>query len=132
MELSNLYPVGSRVVDFPGLDSERFGTVVAYRPMCDRTGLFPVVKWDKGYTSFSSPEWGLKGSGSKLERLRERLSRDFPDCSVEDRKGSIYIQTPGAEFRLRYGKLEPCIPSPRYKKLSVIITELWSGTTEWY
>jgi len=87
MELSTRFPIGSRVVDFPGLDSERFGTVVEYRPMRGREGLFPVVKWEKGYSSFSSPEWGLKGSGSKLERLRERLSRDFPDCSTSKRQG---------------------------------------------
>ncbi|WP_146141081.1 hypothetical protein [Stenomitos frigidus] len=126
MDLSLRYPPGSRVVDFPGLDSERFGTVIEYRPMRDREGLFPVVKWDAGYASFSSPEWGLKGSGTKLERLRERLSQDFPGCSAEERKGSVYIKTPGAEFKLVYGKLEPCIPSPRYKKLSVVVAALWT------
>ncbi|XHX79461.1 MAG: hypothetical protein RBJ76_05890 [Stenomitos frigidus ULC029] len=125
MDLATLYPPGSRVVDVPGPASERFGTVVEYRAMrvhwCVRStyreGLFPVVKWDADYTSFSSPAWGLKGSGTKLERLRERLSRDFPGCSASERSGSIYIQTPGAEFKLVYGKLEPCIPSPRYKRL---------------
>lgn len=132
MELSALYPVGSRVVDFPGLDSERFGTVVAYCPMRDRDGLFPVVKWDKGYTSFSSTEWGLKSAGTRLERLRERLSRDFPDCSAEERQGSVYVKTPGAEFKVAYGKLQPCIPSPRYKRLSAVVAELWGGATEWY
>ena len=126
MDLPALYPPGSRVVDFPGLDSERFGTVVEYRPMRDRDGLFPVVKWDAGYTSFSSPEWGLKGAGTKLERLRERLSRDFRDCSANERSGSVYIKTPGAEFKIAYGTLEPCIPSPRYKKLSAVVTELWA------
>jgi len=132
MELSTRFPIGSRVVDFPGLDSERFGTVVEYRPMRGREGLFPVVKWEKGYSSFSSPEWGLKGSGSKLERLRERLSRDFPDCSAEERQGAVYLKTPGAEFKVVYSKLEPYIPSPRYKRLAAVIAELWSGATEWY
>src|SRR5579883_196262 len=123
MALSDIYPIGSRVVDFPGLDSERFGTVIAYRPMCDREGLFPVVQWDKGYTSFSSPEWGLKGSGSRVERLRERLSRDFPGCSAAERQGTVYLKTPGAEFKVVSGKLEPYIPSPRYKQLSAVVSE---------
>ncbi len=126
MDLATLYPPGSRVVDFPGLDSERFGTVVEYRPMRDREGLFPVVEWDAGYTSFSSPAWGLKRSGTRLERLRERLSRDFPGCSASERRGSLHIQTPGAEFKLVYGKLEPHIPSPRYKRLAAIVSELWA------
>lgn len=127
MELANLYPVGSRVVDFPGLDSERFGTVVAYQPMRDRDGLFPVVQWDKGYTSFSSPEWGLKCSGSRIERLRERLSRDNTGCTATERDGSTYIQTPGGEFKVVYGKLEPYIPSPRYKRLTLIVQAVWTA-----
>lgn len=130
MDLSALYPVGTRVVDFPGLDSERFGTVIDYRPMRDREGLFPIVQWDKGYTSFSSPEWGLKSSGNRVERLRERLSRDFPNCSAEERQGSVYLKTTGAEFKVVYGKLEPNIPSPLYKRLSVVVTALWA-TTDW-
>lgn len=130
MALSDLYPPGCRVVDFPGLESERFGTVLEYRPMRDREGLFPVVRWDAGYTSFSSPEWGLKRSGSRIERLRERLSREGTGCTATERDGSIYIQTPGAEFKVVYGKLEPCIPSPRYKRLSAIVTEIWQVTTD--
>lgn len=130
MHLLALYPVGSPVVDFPGLDSERFGAVVEYRSMCGREGLFPVVRWDAGYTSFSSPEWGLKGSGSKEERLRERLSRDFPDCKAVAQDGWTYIHTPGAAFKIVCGKLEPCIPSPRYKRLSAVVTELW-GAERW-
>jgi len=126
MNLSLLYPPGSRVVDFPGLDSERFGTVIHYRPMHGREGLFPVVRWDAGYVSFSSPEWGLKGAGTRLERLRERLSRDFSGCRAEARKGSVYIQPPGAEFKVVYGKLEPYIPSPRCKQLTAIVNDLWA------
>ena len=94
--------------------------------MCDREGLFPVVKWDTGYTSFTSPEWGLKSAGTKLERLRSRLSRDFLDCSAEARQSTVYVKTPGAAFKLVYGKLEPCIPSPRYRKLSAVVTEFWT------
>jgi len=36
------------------------------------------------------------------------------------------LQTPGAEFKLVYGKLEPCIPSPRYRKLAAVVAELWA------
>ncbi len=126
MALSDLYPIGTRVVDFPDLDSEGFGTVVEYRPMRDREGLYPVVQWDKGYTSFSSPEWGLKCSGSRVERLRERLSREAAGCNATEREGTVYIQTPGAEFKVVRGKLEPPIPSPRYKQLSAIVQAIWA------
>jgi hypothetical protein len=121
--------IGDRVVQFPGLPSEMFGSLIEFRPMKDREGKFPVVRWDCGYEAFSSPEWGLKKVSTRVERLKERISKEFIHCSVIQEGSQIYILTPGARFRLCGRKLEPYIPSPRYKTLTKIITEIWNEST---
>lgn len=127
MDLVKQFPIGVRVVELPELPSEQYGTVIEHRQMSGREGLYPVVQWDKGYQSFSSIEWGLKQAGTRLERLKGRISQEFTHCTVTQRGNFIYIQTPGAEFRILNGKLSPYIPSLRYKALSAVVTEVWHG-----
>ncbi len=52
--------VGDRVIIHPGLPSQMCGTVVDFRYLSGREGLFPVVMWDAGCASFASCEWGLR------------------------------------------------------------------------
>lgn len=122
-------PIGSRVVELPGLPSERYGNVIDYRPMNGRQGLYPVVQWDVGVASFSSPDWGLKKASTRLEVLRSRISAEFTHCEVRQNGSVTSIKTPGAEFQILNGKLKPYIPSLRYKALQAVVTEVWHGCT---
>ncbi len=61
--------IGDRVMMLAGCPTQECGTVVEFRHMSGRDGLFPVVLWDAGYVSFASYEWGLR----KLENT-EQLS----------------------------------------------------------
>jgi hypothetical protein len=57
---SDLIWKGDRVIDFPGLPSQRCGTVIDFAAVHGQEGLYPVVWWDVGYFSASSYAWGLR------------------------------------------------------------------------
>ncbi len=56
--------VGDRVMDFPGLPSQRVGTVIDFIPVHGQEGVYPLVLWDLGYRSVTSYAW-------RLQRVRE-------------------------------------------------------------
>lgn len=52
--------VGDRVIELPGTPSQKCGTVIGFGAVAGKDTLFPVIHWDIGFKSFSSPEYGLK------------------------------------------------------------------------
>ncbi|MBL1177621.1 hypothetical protein [Pantanalinema sp. GBBB05] len=54
--------IGDRVIELAALPSHsrKCGTIVEFRHMSGREGLYPVVRWDNGSKTFSSYEWGLR------------------------------------------------------------------------
>ncbi len=125
------FPVGCVVTELHG-ESQRTGKVVEHRPMRDRTGLYPVVDWGNGITAFSSPDWELRKLSSPVDRLVFLLQLHQPDCQVSQdlsrRNMPIMISTPGGTFDVQLKpqlKLLPSIPSPRYKKLMVLVQEAY-------
>ena len=62
-----------RVMDFPGLASQRVGTVIDFIPVHGYEGVYPLVLWDLGYRSVSSYAWSLQKvkEGQQLSLLPE-------------------------------------------------------------
>lgn len=57
--------IADRVMDFPGLPSQRVGTVIDFIPVHGQEGVYPLVLWDLGsYRSVTSYAW-------RLQRVRE-------------------------------------------------------------
>jgi hypothetical protein len=60
LDLDDLQP-GDRVIELPGLPSQRCGTVVEFRLVAGVPDiLYPVVRWDSGTLSYSSAALGLR------------------------------------------------------------------------
>ncbi len=126
------FPVGCVVTELHGA-SQRTGKVVDHRPMGDRSGFYPVVEWMDGITAFSSPDWELRKLSSPIDRLVFLLQLHQPDCQImqnlNTRNTPITISTPGGTFDVQLKpqlKLLPAIPSPRYKKLMVLVQEAYA------
>ncbi|MDX2099670.1 MAG: hypothetical protein SFW36_17975 [Leptolyngbyaceae cyanobacterium bins.59] len=51
--------LGDRIQELSGTPSQRVGTVIAFKRMAGRRGVFPLVCWDSGFTTFTSPAYGL-------------------------------------------------------------------------
>jgi hypothetical protein len=57
----DLLEIGDRVIELPGLPSQRCGTVLKLMPYALAPDFrYPVVLWDSGSLSFSSVELGLR------------------------------------------------------------------------
>lgn len=51
---------GCRVVECPGLPTQKIGTVTDFLPMGGYDGLFPLVVFDSGVRRVSSSNWRLQ------------------------------------------------------------------------
>lgn len=57
----DLLSVGDRVIELPGLSSQRCGTVIKIIPYALAPDFcYPVIQWDSGSVSFSSVDLGLR------------------------------------------------------------------------
>jgi hypothetical protein len=57
----DLLQIGDRVIELPGLPSQRCGTLIKLMPYALAPDFhYPVVLWDSGSISFSSVELGLR------------------------------------------------------------------------
>ncbi|WP_416671572.1 hypothetical protein [Egbenema bharatensis] len=53
--------VGDRAIELEGLASQRCGTVVEFKPLSGCPEIYyPIVRWDSGALSYSSPDLGIR------------------------------------------------------------------------